>query len=355
MWHGFCFYPGMMEKTILIAGGTGVLRQYLVDSLLTDPESLVVSVDFLTSTDTGGTSHSLRQGARFEHHRIDVEDAAEIAEVVVAHAPQTIIDLATETDCTSAEASRRWPASGNIIGTYHLLEAARLAWQQAGTRAPVASQRRFVQVSTAPLTGPPAEGGARSFCPYEEIVASRLADRWRLAYGLPTLRVSALNVFGPHQSSAHFVPRTIDALLGQRPIRLRRESRDWVYVEDAAEAIAFLSRHGVPGRDYRLDGIGGRFSELAIAESICDQLDQLVPRESGSYRDYLSASPGTATGGVPHRRAGVRPVQDELGWKPLNDFHCALAATVRRYVEHSIRPEQFRPAAPEPLYQVATG
>jgi len=338
------------------------MRRYIVDNLLSDPKNVVIGVDLLTVADAARNNNGRREDARYECHRIDVNDASKIAAVVAAGKPQAIINLPSETAGARRAAGQSPALSENILGTYHLLEAARVAWQEAVSVASVPGPRRFIHVSGAtggnyPVNEPDLcaremDGKARPACPYDEIVAARLVDQWWRAYGLPALNVTAANTFGPFQAAEHFIPSTIDSLLRHRPVHMRCDKRDWTFVEDAADAVVFLSQHGVAGTRYGVDSIDGRFSELAIGNLICDQLDQIVPRARGSYREILSASP-TAANEIRHHDAGVLSLRAGLGWRPLNDFYCALSATVRWYVEHAavreqrsfVRSDSFRHAA----------
>lgn len=329
----------------MIAGENGPLRQYVVEGLLCDPENVVVAVDLLTPDEAKSARQVTPSDPRCEHHRIAADDVRNIAEIVAACAPEAIINLTAE--CVADALSGPTQASSrNIIGTTNLLEAARHTMTHARSNASGRAPPRFIQVfcsdyvddldrsagDLGELSNRGHDSGSRG--PADTIIASRMVEQSRQAYGVPAIYVTAANTFGPFQSLDHFVPRTIDALIRQREIQVRCETRNWVFVEDAADAIIFLSQHGVPGRPYAVDGIGARHSDLAIAELICDQLDQLTPREDGSYRDFLFTSPAIATSQRPDVN-GAQRLRVEFDWKPLNYFHCALAATVRWYVEQS--------------------
>lgn len=335
-----------MEKTILIAGGTGYMRRYIVDALLSDPENVVASVDLLTPAGTHGPNECARDEPRYRHYRVNVENTGEITRLLAGCRPRAIINLSGEGDVRHCEVETPVPTPANIIATFHLLEAARLTWRGNDQTA---GPYRFVQVSTTnaleskatdPFTSIRLVGDAsRRPRPYDEIVASRLVERWWRSYDLPAINVHAMNTFGPFQACDHFVPRTIEALLGQRAVRPRRDQRDWVFVEDAADAIVFLSQRGMPGIHYGVDSADSRQSEFQIAELICDQLDQLMPRVRGTYAEFLDVSDASGNS-EPVDESRIRRLRNELGWKPLNDFHCALAATVRWHLDQATWWEQ---------------
>lgn len=327
----------MTQKRILIAGETGFMRQNIVEALLSDPENVVVAVDFLTPGDIRPAQHLSPPDTRFEQHLISLDDVQNLVDIVATCEPQAIINIAAE---HIAAGNSEQTLSPNIIGMTRLLRAIR-TWSQTGSGTPPVSLPRFIQVSCVDYAGDGAAQPPHRVCSdanttraADTTLASRMVELARREYGLPAINVTTANTFGPYQGIEHFVPRTIDALIQQRTTPVLCETRDWVFAEDAADAVIFLSQFGVPGQPYAVDSVGGRHSDLALAELICDQLDQIMPRQVGSYRDCLLAAPALAS----YRRydaAGVQRLRDELEWKPLNDFHCSLAATVRWYVEQS--------------------
>ncbi len=188
----------------------------------------------------------------------------------------------------------------------------------------------------------------------DAIAVSRLVEQARADCGLSAINVTVSNTFGPYQGGECFVPRAIETLLGQQTLPVQCDTRNWVFVEDAADAIIFLSQQGTPGGCYAVDSIGGRYSDLGLAEVICDQLDQIIPCANESYRDYLTALPSVANR-CQNDTTRVQRLHEELGWKPLNDFHCALAATVRWYVDQSSWWGQSPFIAARALNQVVGG
>ncbi len=356
----------MKQKKILITGERGFIRQYIAEGLLCDRENVVVTVDLLTPEDRNAAWQAASPDPRCEHHRVDAGDVSGITAILAACAPQVIINL-TAGHTRSGFSKPSLPPSQNILDTTNLLEAAHRASPQAGSAVTDAAGLRFVQVACIDhieepdrIVGDRATSTHDDYCAGETrsladpTIALRLAEQSRQMTGLVVVNITTANTFGPFQRLDHFIPRTIEALIQQRSIRVRCETRDWVFVEDAADAIIFLSQRGLPGRPYAVDSIGGRHSDLAIAELICDQLDQIMPREAGSYRELLCVSPTLTNRRVDAVTGGQR-LRDEFDWNPLNDFHCALAATVRWYVEQSTWWDHSPLLARSALGQAAQG
>ena len=75
---------------------------------------------------------------------------------------------------------------------------------------------------------------------------------WRHTYGLPVLVTNCTNNYGPYHFPEKLIPLTIiNALDGEPlPVYGRGENvRDWLYVEDHAEALIAVVERGRVGRD----------------------------------------------------------------------------------------------------------
>ncbi len=324
------------------------MRQYIVEGLLSDPENVVVDVEFLTPRVGGATQHHPFERERYEHHWIALNDPKVMAILVSDLAPHAIINLTTA-NVVGGTVDPTPGVSSKILATTNLLGAAYAGEWETSASASDGSQPRFIQVSSADCLNSMSDKPVQQMrvvdsetdplCPDDAVVVSRLIEQARIDYGLSVINVIVSNTFGPYQNSEYFVPHAIETMLRQQTLRVQCDTRSWVFVEDAADAVIFLSQQGTNGRSYAVDSIGGRYSDLGLAELICDQLDQIIPCGNESYRDYLLESPAV-TNSYPNDPAGGQQLHEEFGWKPLNDFHCALAATVRWHVEQSRWREQ---------------
>jgi dTDP-glucose 4,6-dehydratase len=166
--------------------------------------------------------------------------------------------------------------------------------------------------------------------PSDAVAGQRLARQWFQYYGLPMINVSVPNIFGPEQNRDQFFPAIIETLSEKKPLRLAQGRRRWAFVEDIVDAIVHVARHGQAGEHYRVDCDKGDQSDIEMAQLICDQLDQLTPCASGSYRDYVQATLSNSM--AVYVEPSMLELGTSLGWQPLNDFHCSLAATVRQYI-----------------------
>ncbi|MFT4563877.1 MAG: dTDP-glucose 4,6-dehydratase [Gammaproteobacteria bacterium] len=329
-----------MENNVLIAGDAGEVRRKLASLLARNEENRVYCVELLTRIRHHPVAMDCSDPANSRVSYLAYDDTEGIAGLIAELNPHTIINLSgvggvAEPNDSSA---RQAPLA---TATRNLLEGARHAWLSRATEGTTAGERCYLQVSTAlPVDADMEVQSERSRSnddsrelvqqPGAAVVGQCLARQWSQYHGLPTINVSVPNSFGPDQNRDQFFPRTIESLLQHKPLRFSQCRRDWAFVEDIVDAIAYISEYGQPGEHYRVDCDKGEQTDIAIAEFICDQLDQLTPRATGSYRDYVQAVLPTSISD--NRQPEMRELGPSLGWQASNDFHCSLAATVRQYV-----------------------
>ena len=330
-----------MENILLIAGDPGYVRGNLASILGKGGENRVFCVELLTRHRHHPVASLCREAADPSVFQLEFDDAAGIASLVAELNPRTIINLFNSADCENPHASAKGQAP-SVTVTRNLLDAARHAWLSRSSQGLVDQGRRYLQVSTVL----PVDAEFSTLCrksqtsdlsrrgasqPSDTMISQRLAQQWSQYYGLPTINVSVPNIFGPDQSRDQFFPAIIETLLQQKPLRLSQSRRDWAFVEDIVDAVIYVAKHGSAGEHYRVRCDKGGRTDIAMAELICDQLDQLTPCASGSYRDYIQAVRSASVSD--YDGPEMRELGPSLGWRELNDFHCSLAATVRHYIK----------------------
>jgi dTDP-glucose 4,6-dehydratase len=178
--------------------------------------------------------------------------------------------------------------------------------------------------------------------------SDHLARAWRETYGLPTIVTNCSNNYGPYHFPEKLIPLTILNALEEKPLPVygRGENvRDWLFVEDHAEALLTVARAGVVGQSYN---VGGRseMRNIEVVQAICDRLDELRPRARGSYRElitFVQDRPGHDL----RYAIDCSKIERELGWRAEESFASGLAKTVRWYLENeawwkAIRSGKYR-------------
>ena len=332
-----------MKETVFVTGGAGFIGSSLVCRLL-DCDYTVVNIDKLTYA---GNLESLGSHATHERHvfaHVDICDQAALDTLFRTHQPKGVIHLAAE-----SHVDRSIHAAGdfiqtNIVGTFALLEAARAYW----SAQPDAQRQafRFHHVSTDEVFGSlGAEGKfdeSTAYDPRSPYSASKassdhLVRAWHHTYGLPTLVTNCSNNYGPRQFPEKLIPLMIlNALAGKPlPIYGRGENvRDWLYVDDHANALQLVFERGQLGATYCIGGNSEK-TNIEVVDALCQALDDLRPRVGGgSYRElktFVADRPGHDL----RYAIDASTIERDLGWSPQETFDSGLRKTVEWYLGNS--------------------
>jgi len=328
---------------ILVTGGAGFIGSAVCRRLCGDPANNVVVVDKLTYA---GNLASLRQIENRPNYRFvqaDICDAPAIAGVMRDHAIDIVMHLAAESHVDRSIDGPSQFIETNIVGTFRMLTVALDHWRSlpAGRKASF----RFHHVSTDEVFGDlPFDSGvfteATPYAPSSPYSASKaasdhLARAWHETYGLPVVISNCSNNYGPYHFPEKLIPLAILNALHAKPIPVYGAGanvRDWLFVDDHAQALELVATRGTPGESYNVGGRSER-SNLAVVQAICDVLDRLRPRRGGSHRDliaFVTDRPGH------DRRYAIdsSKIERELGWRAAESFESGLEKTVSWYLDN---------------------
>lgn len=326
---------------ILITGGAGFIGSAVVRRAIGQGHS-VVNVDALTYAACLANVESVADHPNYHFEHAGICDAEAIARIFVQHRPDRVMHLAAESHVDrSIDAPGAFIAT-NVTGTYTLLEAARRYWLDRGQPA----EFRFHHVSTDEVYGslPPdptvrfTEGtpyDPRS--PYSASKASsdHLVRAWQETYGLPVVISNCSNNYGPFHFPEKLVPVTILNALAGKPLPIYGKGqniRDWLFVEDHAEALLLVLDQGMIGRSYNIGG-DNECTNLDLVQRICAILDEVRPKTNGRYADQI-AFVADRPGHDARYAIDATRIRDELGWRPSVTLDEGLARTVAWYLEN---------------------
>lgn len=324
---------------LIVTGGAGFIGSAVVRRAIRDGHE-VMTIDKLTYA---GRLDALSDalGSPLHHFiQADVVDSAAMEAAFRDFRPDAVIHLAAE---SHVDRSIDDPASfidTNIKGTYVLLEAAMRCWSQLRT---VDKKTVFIHVSTDEVFG--ALGGDGAFnsqsryapnSPYaaSKAAADHLARAWHRTYGLPVIVTNCSNNYGPRQHGEKFIPTVIRSALSGQQVPIYGDGlnvRDWLYVDDHADALMAVLERGQPGQTYLF---GGRcdVSNIELARMICSALDASAPRSDGaafgSQITFVADRPGHDF------RYSIDPADTErsLGWQAKEQLESGLAKTIQWYL-----------------------
>ena len=328
---------------ILVTGGAGFIGSNFVLDWLSQSDEPVVNLDKLTYAGNLHNLLPLRSDLRHIFVRGDVGDSPLVSSLLMAYKPRAVVHLAAESHVDRSIAGPQEFLATNVNGTFHLLEAVRTYW--CGLSRSDQEAFRFVHVSTDEVYGTlsaddPPFSETTAYAPNSPYSASKAASdhlvrAWHHTYGLPTLTTNCSNNYGPCHFPEKLIPLVITNALAGKPLPVYgdgKQVRDWLYVGDHCDALRQVLARGTPGETYNIGGCNEK-TNLDVVHTLCDMLDELQPKSSGSYRDqirFVTDRPGH------DRRYAIdaRKIERTLGWKPAHSFESGIRQTVQWYLSH---------------------
>lgn len=326
---------------LLVTGGAGFIGSAVVRLAVARGHN-VINLDALTYAACLENVASVSGSDRYAFEHVDIRDRASLDRVFSQHRPDAVMHLAAESHVDRSIDGPGDFIETNITGTFNMLEAARRYWSDQGKPATF----RFHHISTDEVFGSlPNDPGVKFTettpydprSPYSASKASsdHLVRAWHETYGLPVVLSNCSNNYGPFHFPEKLIPVIIlNALAGAKlPIYGDGSNiRDWLYVEDHADALLLVLEKGVAGRSYNIGG-ENECSNLDLVKTLCAILDQKKPKPSGSYADqitFVTDRPGHDA------RYAIDPtrIRTELGWRPSVSVQQGLEKTVQWYLDH---------------------
>ncbi|UWQ35722.1 dTDP-glucose 4,6-dehydratase (plasmid) [Leisingera sp. M527] len=327
---------------ILVTGGAGFIGSAVV-RLAVARGHQVVNLDALTYAACLANVAGAAQSPLYAFEQADIRDRAALDRVFETHQPDAVMHLAAESHVDRSIDGPGDFVETNITGTYQMLEAARKYWTAAGKPEGF----RFHHISTDEVYGSlPADPAVMftedtSYDPRSPYSASKAASdhlvrAWAETYGLPVVLTNCSNNYGPYHFPEKLIPVVILNALAGKELPIYGDGsnvRDWLYVEDHADALLLVVQKGALGRSYNIGGENER-SNLELVQTLCAILDGKRPRADGkSYKDqitFVTDRPGHDA------RYAIDPsrIRDELGWRPSVTVEEGLERTVQWYLDN---------------------
>ncbi len=326
---------------LLVTGGCGFIGSAVV-RLAVACGYLVTNLDALTYAGRPENVAEAAQSPLYRFIHADIRDRAAVERIMAETAPDAVMHLAAESHVDRSIDGPGDFIETNITGTYNMLEAARAHWLGQGRP----DGFRFHHISTDEVYGSLPPDPAVKFTeetPYDprspyaasKAGSDHLVRAWFETYGLPVVLTNCSNNYGPYHFPEKLIPVIILNALAGKPLPIYGDGsniRDWLYVEDHAEALLRVVREGRLGRSYNIGG-GNERTNLEPVQALCAILDRLRPRAAGSYADLIAFV--TDRPGHDARYAiDATRIRDELGWRPSVTLEEGLERTVRWYLEN---------------------
>ncbi|MCG6882397.1 MAG: dTDP-glucose 4,6-dehydratase [Silicimonas sp.] len=341
---------------ILVTGGAGFIGSAVVRQAIRDGHE-VINLDCLTYAANLANVASVSNAPGYSFEQASITDRTALDRILAHHAPDAVMHLAAE---SHVDRSIDGPAAfieTNITGTYTLLEAARAFWEAKGRP----DAFRFHHISTDEVFGSLGPTGmfteATPYDPRSPYSASKAASdhlvrAWHETYGLPIVLTNCSNNYGPFHFPEKLIPVVILNALHGRPIPVYGKGenvRDWLYVEDHADALLTVLQRGKTGRSYNIGG-ENEARNIDLVTTICRLLDERRP-EGAPHADlieFVTDRPGHDL------RYAIDParIRTELGWCPTVTLEEGLARTIDWYLQNE---DWWRPQLTTAMERRGTG
>lgn len=311
----------MKPMQVMVAGGAGFIGSNFVRKALNERNWEILIFDNLSYAANMKSLLDLDQN-RVSFVRGDLADASLLAQSL--EGIDLVINFAAESHNDNSLLNPKPFLESNIIGTFNLLEQARLRGF------------RYHHISTDEVFGDldlddPAKFSEHSpmnpSSPYSATKASSdlLVRAWIRSFGVRATISNCSNNYGPRQHVEKFIPRQITNVLDGAAIKIYgtgKNVRDWIHVDDHNDAILKVIERGKIGETY-LIGANGERSNVEIAMMI----NEIMGRSPGEF-EFVQDRKGHDL----RYAIDSSKIMKELGWVPnITSIESGLESTVRWY------------------------
>ena len=333
----------MASKRILVTGAAGFIGSAVARRIIREtPHSLLV-FDKLTYAGNLASLAPIAGDPRYSFIRGDICDASAVRDALISFQPDWVMHLAAESHVDRSIDGPGEFIQTNLVGTYVMLQESLHYWRSL----PAAKARdfRFHHISTDEVFGSLGDDGLfREDTPYapnspysaSKAGSDHLARAWLHTYGLPVVATNCSNNYGPYHFPEKLIPLMILNALegGKLPVYGAGENiRDWLFVEDHAEALLTVVEKGVVGESYNIGGVNER-KNIDVVHAICDLVDELAPDARIGPRRSLISFVQDRPGHDLRYAIDCAKIARELGWKPKETFETGLRKTVQWYLDN---------------------
>ncbi|TMX58655.1 dTDP-glucose 4,6-dehydratase [Vibrio rotiferianus] len=331
---------------ILVTGGAGFIGSAVIRHIIRNTQDVAINLDKLTYAGNLESLSEIDSSERYYFEQVDICDRVELDRVFALHQPDLVMHLAAE---SHVDRSIDGPAAfieTNVMGTYHLLEAARQYWSTMDETRKTAF--RFHHISTDEVYGD-LEGTddlfteTTSYAPSSPYSASKassdhLVRAWQRTYGFPTLVTNCSNNYGPYHFPEKLIPLMILNALDGKPLPVYGDGmqiRDWLFVEDHARALYKVVTEGDIGETYNIGGHNEK-ANIEVVKTICSLLEEFRPNKPEGVESYesLITYVKDRPGHDVRYAIDATKIAQELNWTPEETFESGIRKTVEWYLNN---------------------
>jgi dTDP-glucose 4,6-dehydratase len=331
---------------VLVTGGAGFIGSAFIRYLFRQPSfsGHVVNLDLLTYAANPDNIAGAVDDMRYRLVRGDIRDEALVKSLCEQHAVDCIVNFAAESHVDRSIVSPSAFVQTNIVGTFHLLEVVR--------RRPSV---HFHHVSTDEVYGSLGKQGLfheqspyRPNSPYaaSKAASDHLVRAYAHTYGLSVTLSNCSNNYGPYQFPEKLIPLMILNMFEGKPLPIYGDGsnvRDWLHVDDHADALWTILKRGVRGVTYNIGGDSER-TNLGLVRELIESVAAVTKLDVEALRGlirFVKDRPGHDQ----RYAVDATKLKRELGWHPRHDLSAGLSSTVQWYAANSAWIERVRSGA----------
>jgi len=331
-------------KTVIVTGGAGFIGSAVIRQYIENTDYKVINVDALTYAGNLESLSDVNGNERYNFEHANICDKVAMQRIIKNYQPDAIMHLAAE---SHVDRSIDGPAEfiqTNIVGTSVLLDEAKKYW----VNLPKEKKQsfRFHHVSTDEVYGDLGDTGffteTTAYDPSSPYSASKassdhLVRAWHRTYGFPIVITNCSNNYGHYQFPEKLIPLiTLNALEG-KPLPIYgngQQIRDWLHVDDHAEALRLILEKGSIGETYNIGGHNEK-TNLQVVEIICTLLDELAPNSKYRPHNKLISYVADRPGHDERYAIDASKIDQEFGWVPKETFETGIRKTIEWYLANS--------------------